>query len=63
MVHFVLHNIGLLVMMIALFSLIQTGNDALGPIVGIGGITITVSVILFAINVFTNVKAENFRCP
>ncbi|MCD8511711.1 MAG: cbb3-type cytochrome c oxidase subunit I [Bacillus sp. (in: Bacteria)] len=62
-IHFVLHNIGLLVMMIALFSLIQTGNDALGPIVGIGGITITVSVILFAINVFTNVKAENFRRP
>ncbi|MBU9722984.1 MULTISPECIES: cytochrome-c oxidase [Bacillaceae] len=59
--HFVLHNIGLIIMMIALFSLIKTGNDALGPIVGIGGIILTIGVVLFAINVLKNVRPENFK--
>lgn len=60
-IHFILHNIGLLVMMIALFTLVQTGNEALGPVIGIGGITLIIGVILFAINIFKNVVPGNLQ--
>lgn len=60
-IHFILHNIGLLIMMVALFTLVQTGNEALGPVIGIGGISLIIGVILFAINIFRNMTPENLQ--
>ncbi|WP_236939215.1 cbb3-type cytochrome c oxidase subunit I [Evansella clarkii] len=60
-IHFILHNIGLLIMMVALFTLVQTGNEALGPVIGIAGISLIIGVILFAINIFRNMTPENLQ--
>ncbi|WP_177344648.1 cytochrome-c oxidase [Evansella clarkii] len=60
-IHFILHNIGLLIMMVALFTLVQTGYEALGPVIGIGGISLIIGVILFAINIFRNMTPENLQ--
>lgn len=57
-VHFWLHNIGLPIMMVALFLLITTSNQAMGPIIGIGGMITTLGVIIFAINVLLNVQKK-----
>lgn len=60
-IHFILHNIGLLIMMVALFTLVQTGNEALGPVIGIAGMTLIIGILLFAVNVFKNVNAANLN--
>ncbi len=54
-IHFWLHNIGLPVMMIGLFFMIQ-GNAAIGAIIPIGATAIVLAVIIFAINLFVNLK-------
>jgi cbb3-type cytochrome oxidase subunit 1 len=54
--HFWLHNIGLPVMMIGL-TLLMLGNTAIEPLIAIGGTVTTLSIVLFVINVFLNVKA------
>ena len=54
-VQFWLHNAGLLVAMFLLIGLLR-GNTALEPILGLASVVIGASVILFAINVFQNIK-------
>lgn len=54
--HFWLYNIGFLVMMFGLFFLLQ-GNAAFEPAVAIGATVLVVSVLLFLINVWRNVRA------
>jgi cbb3-type cytochrome oxidase subunit 1 len=53
--HFWLHNIGLPVMMISL-AFFLTGSSWATPIIAIGGVLTVLGVILFAINIFRNVK-------
>ena len=54
-VQFWLHNAGLLVAMFLLIGLLR-GNTGLEPILGVASVVIGASVILFAINVFQNIK-------
>ena len=54
--HFWLYNIGFLVMMFGLFFFLQ-GNMAFEPVIAVGAITLALSVLLFLINVWKNVKA------
>ena len=54
-VQFWLHNAGLLVAMVLLIGLLR-GNTALDPLIGVASVVIGASVVLFAINVFQNVK-------
>ncbi|MFT4416982.1 cytochrome-c oxidase [Fredinandcohnia humi] len=54
--HFWLHNIGLPVMMVGLTLLVR-GNTAVEPVIAVGGTITTLAIILFAINVFLNVRA------
>ncbi|MEH7234671.1 cytochrome-c oxidase [Bacillus sp. JJ1562] len=54
-IHFWLHNIGLPVMMIGL-TMLLFGNTAVEPAIAVGGTVTTLGIILFAINVFLNVK-------
>ncbi|ARK29808.1 cytochrome-c oxidase [Halalkalibacter krulwichiae] len=56
-IHFWLHNIGLPLMMVGLFLLLQ-GNSALEVLIPIGATCVLVAVILFAVNVLLNVKKE-----
>jgi cbb3-type cytochrome oxidase subunit 1 len=53
--HFWLHNIGLPVMMISL-AFFLTGSSWATPIIAVGGVLTVLGVILFAINIFRNVK-------
>ncbi|TWI59189.1 cytochrome-c oxidase [Halalkalibacter nanhaiisediminis] len=54
-IHFWLHNIGLPVMMIGLFFLIQ-GNETIGTLIPFGATAVLLAVITFALNVFMNLK-------
>lgn len=54
--HFWLHNIGLPVMMIAL-ALLISGVAWAHIFVAIGGVLVVLGIILFAINIFKNVKS------
>jgi cbb3-type cytochrome oxidase subunit 1 len=54
-VHFWLHNISLPIMMICL-ALLVSGVGAAGPGIAVGGSLMVLGVILFAINVLSNVK-------
>lgn len=56
-VHFWLHNIALPVMMISL-ALLVSGNESAGPGVAAGGTLLVLGIILFAINILKNVKAN-----
>ncbi|GEN45474.1 cytochrome-c oxidase [Alkalibacillus haloalkaliphilus] len=56
-VHFWLHNISLPIMMVGLFFVLA-GNLHLLPLVSIGGIGVVIAVIVFALNIFINVKIE-----
>ncbi|MCH6268307.1 MULTISPECIES: cbb3-type cytochrome c oxidase subunit I [Neobacillus] len=56
-VHFWLHNIALPVMMISL-ALLVSGNESAGPGVAAGGTLMVLGIILFAINILKNVKAN-----
>ena len=56
-VHFWFHNIALPVMMISL-ALLVSGNESAGPGVAAGGTLMVLGIILFAINILKNVKAN-----
>jgi hypothetical protein len=56
-IHFWLHNLALPVFMVAL-ALLLSGNTAMYPVVGISATVVVVSLIVFAANVFINVKAR-----
>lgn len=53
--HFGLLNIGLPIMMISLALKIY-GNHAVTPFIAVGSILVVLSIILFAINIFSNIK-------
>lgn len=55
-VQFWLHNAGLIAAMVLLVGFLR-GNTALDPLIGVASVVIGASVVLFAINVFRNVKA------
>ncbi|WP_433749215.1 cbb3-type cytochrome c oxidase subunit I [Falsibacillus pallidus] len=54
--HFWLHNIGLPVMMLALAGLISSGNESLTPVIAAGATLTAIGVLLFAVNVWKNLK-------
>ena len=56
-VHFWMHNIALPIMMIGLF-LVLTGYEAFLIMIPIGGTAVVIAVIIFAINILKNVKAN-----
>ena len=53
--HFWLHNIGLPIAMASLFLMLG-GNPAMERLVALGSLAIVAGVVLFAVNVFVNVK-------
>ena len=53
--HFWLHNLGLPVFMVALAFLLS-GYEAAGPVVGIAASVTLVGLIVFAVNVWRNVR-------
>ncbi|MRG85796.1 cytochrome-c oxidase [Salinibacillus xinjiangensis] len=58
-IHFWLHNIGLPLMMISLFVMLQTGNMTSTPLVigtAVGGTLVLIGVFVFAFNVLVNLK-------
>ena len=57
-IHFWLHNITLPIMMIGL-GFILLGQAALTPVVAASGTILVLSIILFAINVLSNLKQYN----
>jgi len=50
--HFWGHNVGLPVMMVGL-AFVQFGYDAAEPVVGAGSIIVLISLVVFAVNVFS----------
>jgi len=54
-VQFWLHNAGLLAAMFLLTGVLR-GNTSLDPILGVASVVIGASVVLFAINVFQNIR-------
>jgi hypothetical protein len=52
---FWLHNAGLLAAMLLLVGFLR-GNSSLDPLLGVASIVIGASVVLFAINVFQNIR-------
>jgi cbb3-type cytochrome oxidase subunit 1 len=54
-VQFWLHNAGLIAAMVLLIGALR-GNNSLEPLLGVASIVIGVSVVLFAINVFQNIR-------
>lgn len=52
---FWLHNAGLLAAMVLLVGFLR-GNSSLDPLLGVASIVIGASVVLFAINVFQNIR-------
>ena len=53
--HFWLHNLGLPVFMVTL-GLLLAGTQAALPAVGFGAIVVVLGLVLFAVNVFINIK-------
>jgi len=54
-VHFWLHNIGLPIMMIGLF-LLMNGTESVEPVVAVGGVLVTLGILAFLYNVLTNIR-------
>lgn len=54
-IHFWLHNIGLPLMMIGLFMAIS-GFDQFLILIPVGGITVVLAVLVFAFNVWKNIR-------
>lgn len=56
--HFWLHNLGLPVFMVAL-GLLLAGTQAAMPAVGLGATVVVLGLVLFAVNVFINIKSAS----
>ncbi|RXT03999.1 cytochrome-c oxidase [Ammoniphilus sp. CFH 90114] len=54
--HFWLYNIGLPIMMVALY-LVLTGVNAALPFIPVGATAVIIGVIVFAVNLWRNIKA------
>lgn len=57
-IHFWLHNIGLPLMQGALFIMLLTGNTVFTIVTIIGSLMVVVGTLLFVINIFTQLKAN-----
>ena len=57
--HFWLHNLGLPIMQGALFFQLLTGNESLVVAMIIGSIMLVVGVILFMINLFSQIRTSH----
>jgi hypothetical protein len=55
-VQFWLHNVGAPILLLLLLGVLR-GNASLEPALGIASIAVGVSVLLFAVNIFKNLKA------
>ena len=55
-IHFLMHNVSLPVLMIAL-ALLLTGHEAFGPVVGISATVMAAGLAVFVTNVLLNVSA------
>ncbi|CAG7623488.1 hypothetical protein PAESOLCIP111_02528 [Paenibacillus solanacearum] len=60
--HFWLHNIGLPIMMIGL-ALLVSGVGNMEPVIAVGGVLVTISVIVFLVNVFKHVGDAKDQKP
>lgn len=56
-IHFWLHNIGLPIMMIGLI-LLSGGSEGVEPVIAVGGVLVTLGILSFLYNVFTNIKSS-----
>jgi hypothetical protein len=54
-IHFLLHNLGLPVFMVAL-ALLLSGHESLMPLVGIAALVVLLGLILFAVNFLLTTK-------
>lgn len=57
-VHFWIHNLGLPVFMGSL-GLMLAGRPAFGPVVGLSGLLVILGLVVFALNVWRHVRAED----
>jgi hypothetical protein len=57
--HFWLHNVGLPIMVVGLYLEILTGRAGFTALIATGGTLAVVGIVIFAINVLTNVKGES----
>ncbi|QKD04276.1 hypothetical protein [Mesorhizobium loti] len=57
MIHYGLYNVGLVIMLPALYLMLQ-GNTALEPIVAVGSLIVASAVLLFAFVVFSNANVR-----
>lgn len=57
MIHYGLYNVGLVVMLPALYLMLQ-GNTALEPIVAVGSLIVAAAVLMFAVVVFSSASAR-----
>ncbi|UVK57590.1 cbb3-type cytochrome c oxidase subunit I (plasmid) [Mesorhizobium sp. AR02] len=58
MVHYGLYNVGLVVMLPALYLMLQ-GNTALEPVVAVGSLIVAAAVLLFAFVVFSSASVRS----
>ena len=56
--HFWLHNIGVPVFQGSLFIQLAASNDALIPVTIIGSLLVVIGIILYVINLVTQIKAD-----
>ncbi len=63
MIHYGLYNIGLVVMLPALYLMLQRGNTAIEPIVAVGSLIVAATVLLFAFVVFSSASVLSASSP
>ena len=57
-IHFWIHNLGLPLLMLMLACLLR-GYTSLEPVLGIASIFVVASIVLFAVNIFKNLKGQD----
>ena len=57
-IHFWIHNLGLPLLMLMLACLLR-GYTSLEPVLGIASIFVVGSIVLFAVNIFKNLKGQD----
>ncbi|MGX7872664.1 hypothetical protein ACVDG5_007305 [Mesorhizobium sp. ORM6] len=59
MVHYGLYNIGLVIMLPALYLMLHGGYSALEPVVAVGSLIVAAAVLIFAFVVFTSASVRS----
>ena len=54
MIHYGLYNVGLVIMLPALYLMLHGGNTAIEPVVAVGSLIVAAAVLVFAFVVFTS---------